>query len=66
MPVTYAEHEKKLKSPAVCELMPLRDLPAGDNVMVRTNGAFVAGYELTGVLSYFATDSDRNESKTKL
>jgi hypothetical protein len=51
MPMTYAEHEKKLKSPAVCELLPLRDLPNGDNVMVRTNGAFVAGYELRGILA---------------
>jgi hypothetical protein len=45
MPMTYAEHDKKMKVPAVCELLPLRDLPEGDNVMVRTNGAFVAGYE---------------------
>jgi hypothetical protein len=55
-----------LKVPAVCELLPLRDLPDGDNIMVRTNGAFVAGYELKGILSYFATDSDRNDSKAKL
>ncbi|MHB1935031.1 MAG: VirB4 family type IV secretion system protein [Acidobacteriaceae bacterium] len=34
--------------------------------MVRTNGAFVAGYELKGVLSYFATDSDRNQAKAML
>jgi len=66
MPLTYAEHDKRLKVPAVCELLPLRDLPEGDNIMVRTNGAFVAGYELKGVLSYFATDSDRNDSKAKL
>src|ERR1700679_278741 len=66
MPVTNAEHEKKLKSPAVCELLPLRDLPIGDNVMVRTNGAFVAGYELRGVLAYFATDTDRNQTKSML
>lgn len=66
MPLTYAEHDKRLKAPAVCELLPLRDLPHEDNVMVRTNGAFVAGYELRGVLSYFATDEDRNDSKTKL
>jgi len=26
MSLTYAEHEKKLKAPAVCELLPLRDL----------------------------------------
>ena len=48
MPVTQAEHDRKLKVPAVCELLPLRDLPLGDNIMVRTNGAFVAGYELRG------------------
>jgi hypothetical protein len=64
--MTYAEHEKKLKSPAVCELLPLRDLPSGDNVMVRTNGAFVAGYEVRGILAYFATDTDRNQTKSML
>ena len=48
MPVTQAEHDRRLKAPAVCELLPLRDLPLGDNIMVRTNGAFVAGYELRG------------------
>lgn len=66
MPTTYAEHEKKLKASAVCELLPLRDLPDGDNVMIRTNGAFVAGYELRGVLAYFATDGDRNQTKSML
>jgi type IV secretory pathway VirB4 component len=50
----------------VCELLPLRDLPVDDNIMVRTNGAFVAGYELKGVLSYFANDEDRNRSKSLL
>ena len=43
MPMTNAEHERKLKAPAVCELLPLRDLPIGDNIMVRTSGAFVCG-----------------------
>jgi type IV secretory pathway VirB4 component len=66
MPMTYEQHDKQLKSPAVCELLPLRDLPAGDNVMVRTNGAFVAGYELRGILAYFATDDDRNQTKSML
>ena len=66
MPVTQAEHDKKLTAPAVCELLPLRDLPRGDNIMVRTNGAFVAGYELRGIQSYFATDDDRNENKAML
>jgi type IV secretory pathway VirB4 component len=66
MPMTYAEHEKEMKLPAVCELLPLRDLPEGDNVMIRTNGAFVAGYELRGILGYFATDDDRNQTKAML
>jgi type IV secretory pathway VirB4 component len=64
--MTYEQHNKKITSPAVCELLPLRDLPAGDNVMVRTNGAFVAGYELRGILAYFATDGDRNQTKSML
>jgi len=66
MPVTQAEHDKRLKAPAVCELLPLRDLPLGDNIIVRTNGAFVAGYELKGILAYFATDGDRNQNKSML
>jgi type IV secretory pathway VirB4 component len=64
--MTYAEHERKKKSPAVCELFSLRDLPEGENIMVRTNGAFVAGYELRGILGYFATDGDRNQTKAML
>src|SRR6266566_6071765 len=66
MPVTQAEHDRGLKVPAVCQLLPLRDLPPGDNIMVRTNGAFVAGYELRGMLAYFATDVDRNQNKAML
>jgi hypothetical protein len=66
MPMTYAEHERKKKSPAVCELFSLRDLPEDENIMVRTNGAFVAGYELRGILGYFATDGDRNQAKAML
>ena len=66
MPMTYAEHDKKMKVPAMCELLPLRDLPEGDNIIVRTNGSFVAGYELKGVLSYFATDGERNQAKASL
>ena len=66
MPMTYAEHDKKLKAPAMCELLPLRDLPEGHNIIVRTNGSFVAGYELKGVLSYVATDGERNQAKASL
>src|SRR5579883_2570737 len=66
MPMTQTEHDRSLKAPAVCELLPLRDLPMGDDIMVRTNGAFVAGYELKGIESYFATDEDRNQNKSML
>ncbi len=66
MPMTYAEHDKRLKSPGLCELLPLRDIPRRDDIFVRTNGAFVAGYELKGVLSYFATDDERNEAKDRI
>ncbi len=66
MPMTYAEHDKKMKAPAMCELLPLRDLSEEDHIMVRTNGSFVAGYELKGVLSYFATDGERNHAKSSL
>jgi hypothetical protein len=66
MPMTQTEHDRSLKAPAVCELLPLRDLPSGDDIMVRTSGAFVAGYELKGIQSYFATDEDRNQNKSML
>jgi hypothetical protein len=32
--MTYAEHDKKMKAPAVCELLPLRDLPEDDNAQM--------------------------------
>ncbi len=64
MPLTQEQHEKKLDDPSVCEQLPVRDYL--DNVMVRTNGAFVAGYELRGVASYFASDQERNRVKTVL
>src|SRR5215469_7409166 len=64
MPLTQEQHEKTLENPAFCEQLPVRDYL--DNVMVRTNGAFVAGYELRGVTSYFASDHERNRAKTML
>src|SRR5260370_30500863 len=64
MPLTSSKHEQNLKVPAVCELLPVRDIL--DSVMVRTSGAFVAGYELRGILSYFSTDEDRNQAKNMI
>jgi len=57
---------RKKKSPAVCELFSLRDLPEGESIMVRTNGAFVAGYELRASLGTSPTDGDRNQTKAML
>ena len=64
MPITWEQHDKKLDDPAICEQLPVRDYL--DNAMVRTNGAFIAGYELRGVTSYFASDQERNRAKTML
>src|SRR6266852_1988532 len=61
MPLTMSEHEKSLMSPALCEQLPVRDYL--DNVVVRTNGALVAGYELQGLASYFASDEGRDRGK---
>src|SRR6185312_14017134 len=43
------------------ELLPVRDYL--DNIMVRTDGSFVAGYALKGLTSYFGSDEDRDRGK---
>jgi hypothetical protein len=62
--VTVEKYERKLHDPALCEQLPVRDYL--DNVVVRTNGAFVAGYELTGLTSYFASDEGRDRGKVMI
>ncbi len=64
MPVTIEQHEASLHQPAFCELLPIRDLL--DDVIVRDTGAFVAGYELGGINSYYHSDDWRNQTKTAL
>jgi type IV secretory pathway VirB4 component len=64
MPVTMRQHEANLHQPAFCELLPIRDFL--DNVIVRSNGAFVTGYELGGVNSYYHSDDARNATKFSL
>jgi hypothetical protein len=64
MPLTMSEHEKGLMSPALCEQLPVRDYL--DNVVVRTDGSLVAGYELKGLTTYFASDEGRNRGKLML
>jgi type IV secretory pathway VirB4 component len=64
MPVTREQYGKSLEDPALCEQLPVRDYL--DKVMVRTNGALVAGYEVRGIASYFASDEERGRSKVML
>jgi type IV secretory pathway VirB4 component len=64
MPLTVQEHERNLRNPALCEQLPVRDYL--DNVVVRTNGSFVAGYELKGLMTYFAGDEGRDRGKMML
>ena len=64
MPLTIEQHQQKLTDPALCEQLPVRDYL--DNIVVRTNGAFVAGYELNGLASYFASDEGRDRGRLML
>ena len=59
MPLTMRQHEANLRQPAFCELLPIRDYL--DNVIVRSNGALVAGYDLDGINSYYHSDETRNQ-----
>jgi hypothetical protein len=64
VPLTIEQHQRKLTDPALCEQLPVRDYL--DNIVVRTNGAFVAGYELSGLASYFASDEGRDRGRLML
>ncbi len=64
MPVTLQQYEKSLSAPPLCEQLRIRDLL--DNVAIQIDGSFVAGYELSGVHSYYASDEMRNRDKNGL
>ncbi len=64
MPVTLEQYRQSLKAPALCEQLKIRDLL--DNVAIQTDGSFVAGYELSGLHSYYASDDERNRTKGQL
>jgi hypothetical protein len=64
VPLTLTQHEKSLQDAAICELLPVRDYL--DNVMVRIDGSLVAGYELNGLTTYFASDEGRDRGKLML
>lgn len=64
MAVTVEQYRQSLKAPALCEQLKIRDLL--DNVAVQVDGSFVAGYELSGLNSYYASDEQRNRTKGQL
>src|SRR5579871_4056941 len=64
MPLTARQWEESLRQPALCELLPIRDYL--DNVMVRTNGSFVAGYNAIGLNTFYHDDDTRNRTKETL
>jgi hypothetical protein len=61
MPRTTAQQGRSLQDPAVCELLKIRDFL--NNVMVRTDGSYVAGFRVQGSVTYFADDEGRNEAR---
>ena len=64
MPVTLRQWEDSLRQPALCELLPVRDYL--DGCIIRTNGCFVAGYETSGLNTFFHADETRNRTKEVL
>jgi type IV secretory pathway VirB4 component len=64
MPKTTAQRQSELQNPAFCELLPVRDFL--DNVMIREDGSFVAGFHLSGSQTYFGDDAARNDLKRRL
>src|SRR5215813_1999019 len=64
MPITMRQHNASLHRPSFCELLPVRDFLG--NVIGRTDGSFVAGYDLGGINSYYHSDETRNQTKYSL
>src|SRR5438477_3897399 len=64
MPQTLRQWEDSLRQPALCELLPVRDYL--DGCIIRTNGCFVAGYEASGLNTFFHADETRNRTKEAL
>jgi type IV secretion system protein TrbE len=61
MPLTVERYEQSISAPPLCEQLRIRDLL--DNVVVQVDGSFVAGFEVGGIQSYYASDEGRNRLK---
>ncbi len=64
MPLTVQEHNKSLGQPPLCEQLKVRDII--DDLFIQLNGSFVAGYKVSGINSYYASDGERNRTKLAL
>ena len=64
MPVTVEQYEKSQAAPPLCEQLRIRDIV--DDVAIQLDGSLVAGYELGGEHSYYASDEMRNRTKNSL
>jgi hypothetical protein len=64
MPLTVQQHSKSLAQPPLCEQLKVRDII--DDLFVELNGSFVAGYTVSGINSYYASDEERNRTKLSL
>ena len=61
MPLTVERYGQSMSAPALCEQLRIRDLL--DDVAVQLDGSFVAGFEVGGIQSYYASDEGRNRIK---
>src|SRR5260221_14257802 len=64
MPITFQEKKRKWGTPPLCEQLKVRDIT--DDLLIQLNGSFVAGYEVSGINSYYASDAERNRTKLSL
>src|SRR5215475_12593130 len=64
MPLTMEQYQKSLAQPPLCEQLKVRDLT--DDLPIQLNGSFVAGYKVSGIHSYYASDEQRNRTKLAL
>src|SRR6202166_33758 len=64
MPLTGQEYNRSLGQPPLCEQLKVRDIT--DDLFIQMNGSFVAGYTVSGINSYYASDEERNRTKFAL
>jgi len=64
MPLTSQEYHRSLGQPPLCEQLKVRDII--DDLFIQVNGSFVAGYRVSGINSYYASDKERNRTKSAL